>query len=361
MKKDYYAILGVSKGASADEIKKAFRKLAHQHHPDKEGGNEEKFKEANEAYQVLSDDEKRKKYDQFGADYDKYAGHNHGGASWEDYARQSGFGVDFDMGNLGDMFGDLFGFGRQSRGSAPGQGQNLQMEMIVDFKEAVFGAKKDIRFSRQISCTPCKGSGAEPGTSRRKCTMCDGKGQVVSVQRTIFGNVQAAATCSACKGQGTVIEKACKECHGNGTIKKEVSLTVSVPAGVDNGETIRLKGEGDAGQNGAPGGDLYIRLRVRDDKRFVREGAELYCSLPIKVTDSILGAKIPLETLDGNMDVTIPAGTKSGTRLRLANLGVPYLNRGGRGSLIVEVSVTPPKSVNKKQKELLEQLRKEGL
>ncbi len=362
--KDYYSTLGVAKSASQDEIKKAFRKLAHQHHPDKEGGDEAKFKEANEAYQVLSDEGKRKKYDQFGSDFDKHGG-GHGGFSWEDYARQSGFGfnngVEFDLGDLGEMFGDMFGFGGGRQSSRQSQGANLQLELTIEFREAAFGEKKDVRFSRQIVCTHCKGSGAESESARHTCTTCNGSGQVISVKRSIFGAMQTASPCTQCKGTGSIIEKPCKECHGDGRTRKEVTLSVSIPAGIDDGETIRLRGEGDAGQHGMPSGDLFIRMRVKSDRRFVRQGADLYCTVPLKVTDSILGASIPIETLDGTVDMKVPAGTKSGTQFRLANLGVHYLNKNGRGSLIAQVEVTPPKSLHKKQKELLEQLRKEGL
>ncbi|MBI4599337.1 molecular chaperone DnaJ [Candidatus Uhrbacteria bacterium] len=364
MKKDYYAILGVSTNATSDEIKKAFRKLAHQHHPDKEGGDATKFKEANEAYQVLSDDGKRKKYDQFGADFDKYGGGSHG-HSWEDYAQQSGFGfnngVEFDMSDLGEMFGDMFGFGGGRRSSQQSRGANLQLELAIDFREAAFGEKKDVRFSRQVSCVQCAGTGAEKGSPRPTCKPCNGSGQVVTIKRSIFGAMQTASPCAPCKGTGTIIEKSCKECHGEGRTRKDVMLSVSIPAGIDDGETIRLRGEGDTGQHGMPSGDLFIRMRVKPDKRFVRQGADLYCTVPLKITDSILGATIPIDTLDGEVDMKVPAGTKSGTQFRLANLGVHYLNKNGRGSLIAQVDVAPPKSLYKKQKELLEQLKKEGL
>lgn len=363
MKKDYYAILGVTKSASEDEIKKAFRKLAHQYHPDKQGGSEEKFKEANEAYQVLSDAEKRKKYDQFGADYDRYA--SHAGHSWEDFARQSGFGfnggVEFDLGDLGDMVGEMFGFGGRRHANRPSHGQHLQLEMTIDFREAVFGATKDVRITRQTVCGTCSGNGAEPGTAISQCSTCKGQGQVVGVKQTFLGNIQTAVPCSACSARGKKSEKLCKECRGVGNIRKESTLAVHIPAGIDNGETIRLSGQGDAGPSGTPPGDLYITMRVRQDKTFARDGAELYRTVPVRVTESILGATISVETLDGKVDLKVPPGTISGTRLRLANLGVPYLNRNGRGNLIVTVEVAPPRSLSKKQKELLEQLKKEGL
>lgn len=363
MKKDYYAILGVNKNASEDEIKKAFRKLAHQHHPDKQGGDEKKFKEANEAYQVLSDQEKRKKYDQFGDSFDQH-GAGGQGFSWEDYAQQSGFGANgnFDMGDLGEMFGDLFGFGGRGGGQQrQARGSNLQLEMTIDFREAVFGEKKDIRFARLHACSHCNGNGAEPGSNRHTCDTCKGSGQVMKVQRSIFGAMQTAAVCTTCHGTGSIIEKPCKECKGAGTTRKETTLSVSIPAGIDNGETIRLKGEGDAGPHGAPAGDLYLVMRVRPDKRFTRQGSELFLTIPIRVSDSVLGTTMSIETMDGKVDMKIPPGTQSGTNFRLANMGVHHLNRNGRGNLIVTVEVTPPKTLSKKQRELLEKLKEEGL
>lgn len=364
MKKDYYAILGVSKNASEDEIKKAFRKLAHQHHPDKEGGDEKKFKEANEAYQVLSDSEKRKKYDQFGADYDKYASHS--GHSWEDFARQSGFGfsgggVEFDLNDLGDMVGEMFGFGGRRRQGRASHGSHLQIELTIEFREAAFGVKKDIRITHHVVCARCSGNGAEPGTAIVSCTTCKGAGQVVTLKQTFLGSMQAATPCSACHASGKTAEKPCKECKGGGVVRKEEAVSVHVPAGIDHGETIRLQGQGDAGPSGTPPGDLYITLRVRSDAVFQRDGADLYRSVPVRVSESVLGATVAVETLDGKVDMKVPPGTLSGTKFRLANLGIPYLNRSGRGNLIVSVDVVPPKTLSKKQRDLLEQLKKEGI
>lgn len=361
MKKDYYAILGVTKGASEDEIKKAFRKLAHQYHPDKQSGDEKKFKEVNEAYQVLSDTAKRQKYDQFGADYDAHA--RGAGVSWEDFARQAGFGfnggVDFDLGDLGDMVGEMFGFGR--RGGHERHGSHVQIELTLEFREAVFGATKEVRVTRDILCPKCSGNGAEPGTPITTCSACKGAGQVVSIKQTFLGAVQTAAHCTVCSGQGKKAEKPCKECRGSGSVRKEERLAVHVPAGIDDGETLRLQAQGNAGPRGLPAGDLYVTLRVRHDKTFKRDGSDLYRTIAVSITDSILGAKIPIETLDGEVSMTIPPGTVSGTRFRLSDLGVPYVNRSGRGSIIVAVAVVPPKHLNKKQRELLEQLKKEGL
>ncbi|MEK7122386.1 MAG: molecular chaperone DnaJ [Patescibacteria group bacterium] len=361
MKKDYYLMLGVAKNASDDEIKKAFRKLAHQYHPDKQGGDEAKFKEVNEAYQVLSDSSKRQKYDQFGSDYDHHAG---AGTSWEDFARQSGFGfqggVDFDIGDLGDMVGEMFGFGRRG-GRAARHGAHLQIELTLEFREAVFGTTKEVRVTRNILCHKCSGNGAEPGTPIATCSSCKGSGQVVSIKQTFLGAVQTASVCTACRGQGKTAEKPCKECRGNGAVRKEEKLAIHIPAGIDNGETLRLQGQGHTGEHGSPAGDLYATVRVRPDKLFRRDGADLYRTTAMRMTDSVLGAKIPVETLDGEVEMTIPPGTVSGTRFRLADMGVPHVNRQGRGSLIVEAVVSPPRSLNKKQRELLEQLKKEGL
>lgn len=361
MKKDYYAILGVTKSASEDEIKKAFRKLAHQYHPDKQSGDEKKFKEVNEAYQVLSDTAKRQKYDQFGADYDAHARGR--GVSWEDFARQAGFGfnggVEFDLGDLGDMVGEMFGFGR--RGGHARHGSHVQIELTLEFREAVFGIKKEVRVTRDSQCPHCSGNGAEPGTPIKQCASCKGAGQVVTIKQTFLGAVQTAAPCTVCSGQGKKAEKPCRECRGGGSMRKEERLTVHIPAGIDDGETLRLHTQGNAGLHGLPAGDLYVTVRVRPDKTFKRDGADLYRTIAVSITDSILGAKIPIETLDGEVSMTIPPGTVSGTRFRLSDLGVPYVNRAGRGSIIVTAEVVPPKHVNKKQRELLEQLKKEGL
>lgn len=359
--KDFYEILGISKNASQDEIKKAFRHLAHQYHPDKGGGDEKKFKEINAAYQVLSDPERRTKYDEMGHTAFEQAAAGATGASWEDFVRQGGFGgMQFDFGDLGDVFGDLFGFGRQSR-TAQRSGRDIAVDVTLEFSEAVFGIKKDVRLYRTVTCSRCSGNGAEPGTKISQCQTCKGRGQVIGVQRTFLGNIQTAHTCSACHGTGSHIERPCSTCRGNGVEKKEETLRVTIPAGIDNGESLRLSGQGEAGGRGARAGDLYLTARVKKDKRFMREGADLTTHIPITVSQATLGAKVDVGTLDGTVCISIPSGTKHGTTLTLKNLGVPHLQKQGRGSLLVVVDVQIPTHLSKKSRDLFEQLQKEGL
>jgi molecular chaperone DnaJ len=358
--KDYYDVLGVSRTANEDEIKKAFRKLAHQYHPDKQGGDEKKFKEINEAYQTLSDTEKRKVYDQVGhAAYKQ--GSSGGGHSWGG----SGFGngVEFDMGDIGDIFGDFFGFGgsRQREGSRQKRGKDIAMDMTIEFKEAVFGAEKEVKLYKTSMCGTCHGNGAEPGTKISQCGTCKGSGQIASIQRTFLGNIQTATTCPQCHGTGSYIEKKCSECAGNGVTKKEERLSAKIPAGINNNETIRLTGMGEAGAHGAPAGDLYITMRVRQDKRFQREGDDILVTLPIRFTQAVLGDVISIETLDGKADLRIPPGTQSDAVFRMQGLGVPHLRKSGRGSIVVTVDIHTPKNLSRKQRDIIEQLKKEGI
>ncbi len=362
MSKDYYQTLGVSKNASADEIKKAFRKLAHQHHPDKKGGDDKHFKEINEAHQVLSDPDKRAKYDQFGPGFEQAGAQ---GASWQDFSGQGGFsgqGFQFDMGDLGDVFGEMFGFGggKQKR-SHTVRGSDLQIGIEIELRDAIFGTKKELRISKKSRCKHCSASGAEPGTKVTTCSTCNGTGQVVGTKRTILGVIQTATPCSACNGTGQHIEKKCKECRGEGRTQKDENLAVSIPAGIDDGGTLRLSGEGEAGVHGGSGGDLYVRVHVREDKKFHRQGADLITDLAVHYSQCVLGDTIPLETFDGRMEIKIPVGIQSGQLIRLAGLGVPYLHKKGRGDLLVRTTLITPKSVSRKQRELLEQLKKEGL
>ena len=364
MAKDYYEILGVSKSASQDEIKKAFRKAAHQHHPDKEGGDESKFKEANEAYQVLSDTQKRAQYDQFGHSAFQQGGFGGGGGfSWEDFARQQGQGgQQFDFGDLGDVFGEMFGMGG-SRGGASRvkRGDDLGIEVTVDFKEAVFGVNKDVAIQHEVVCDHCKGSRGEPDTKINTCTTCNGSGQVIQMQRSFFGNVQTRAACPTCSGTGKIPEKPCKECHGNGITRKRDTLAVNIPAGIDDRERIRLSGRGDVGRNGGPAGDLYITVRVRGDKRFERDGFTLYADLSVTFSQAALGDKVDFETLDGKVTLSVPPGTQSGEMLRLKGLGVTHLQKTTRGDLLVKIIVKTPERLSRSQRELFEKLKNEGL
>lgn len=351
MSKDYYKVLGVEKNASAEEIKKAFRALAHQHHPDKAGGNEAKFKEINEAYQVLGDQEKRQRYDQFGsAAFDGAQGFPGGGFSG---FSQGGVNFDFgDIGDLGEMFGNAFGFGGGRR-RGPAKGRDLQIDLILSFEESVFGISKDITFNKTENCARCGGVGAEPGSKMKKCDECKGAGYQVRIQRTILGAIQSKTECSACAGAGETPEKICNECRGSGLQKNKKTLSVDVPAGVEDGNSLRLYGQGEAIKGGQTG-DLYVRLHVRDDNRFVRDGFDIRSEAAIGFTMAALGGTVDIETVDGKVELKIPAGTQSHTEFRLHGKGVG--NRRGRGDHIVTVRVLTPKNLSRQQKEFLEKL-----
>lgn len=366
--KDYYKILGVEKSASQDEIKKAFRKLAHKLHPDKPGGDEEKFKEVNEAYQVLGDETKRKQFDQFGSTFDQQGGFG-GGAGWEDFMRAArgggGFGgqnANFDFGNidLGDLFGDMFGFGGgRSRGRGRQGGKDIQVDVKLTFREAVFGTDKEIKLHKENTCDVCSGNGAEPGTEIKTCSECNGQGQVRRVQQTILGAMQTAVLCPTCHGQGKIPTKKCKHCGGDGRVKSESVYTVKIPAGIDNGEAIRLSGKGESGGAFGESGDLFIRVHVEEEKGFEREGFDIYTEAIIDYPLAVLGGTTEIDTLDGKKKLTIPEGTHSHQKFRLRGLGVPYLQRSGRGDQYINVIVDVPKKVSKKAKKLLEELREE--
>lgn len=356
-------ILGISRGASDDDIKKAFRRLAHQYHPDKQGGNEAKFKEINEAYQVLSDSTKRQQYDQYGRVFDGASGAG-GGFSWEDAMRQGGFssGSWNVEGDLGDMLGDLFGFGsaRSSR-SRERKGSDIAMDITIEFREAVKGAQREISYARIASCRECNGTRAAKGSSISNCSSCHGTGAVKQVRQTILGHMQTSASCSACHATGKKIEKSCPQCSGTGVHRVHEKLTVTIPAGIDNGNTIRLKGQGESVAYGSTVGDLYLSVRVKGDKRFSRDGMDIRMTHNISLSQATLGDRIELDTLDGRVAMTISSGTQSGTVLTLKNLGMPMLNKQGRGNLLVTIHIEIPQKLTKKQKELFEQLRKEGL
>lgn len=349
MSKDYYKILDIEKGASKDEIKKAFRKKAHQYHPDKEGGDEAKFKEVNEAYQVLSDDQKRAQYDQFGSGAFNGAGGFGGGQGF------GGFQGGMNFEDLGDMFGDMFGFGGGSRGHGrQARGNDIQVDVQLTFKESVFGAEKDVQVSKNSTCERCGGNGAEPGTQLKTCDDCNGSGTKVTVQRTILGAMQSRTVCTSCHGQGEIPEQACTTCHGDGVEYKKRTLRISIPAGVETGMRIRVRGEGEAiGAAGMPG-DLYVMVHVTSDKRFRREGEKIYSQVDIGFTQAALGDEIQVDTVDGKVKLKIPAGTQAGNKLRIRGKGV-QTNRG-RGDHIVIVNVETPKKLSREQKKLLKDL-----
>ena len=350
-KRDCYEILGISKSATDDEIKKAYRRMAKQYHPDANPGNkeaEDKFKEVNEAYSILSDPDKKSNYDRFGyAGIDPSAGGGGFGG---------GFSGSFDMGDIFDMFGGMFGGGsRGSRANAPMQGDDVGVRVTIDFNEAVFGCKKDVTFNRTEHCSECGGSGAAKGTSPRTCRKCGGRGMINVQKRTPFGMMQSTVACDECGGRGRIIQTPCKECRGNGQVRKSKTLEVNIPAGIDNGQRIALHGQGDCGINGGPAGDLIIQVAVRRHEFFVRDGFDLHLELPITFAQAALGAKITIPTPDGSGELTIPEGTQSGTTFSVKGKGVPRVNGRGRGDLLVTVSVETPKGLSKKQKELLEE------
>jgi molecular chaperone DnaJ len=346
--RDYYDILGVGRNANDDEIKGAFRKLARQYHPDvnKESDSEEKFKEINEAYGVLSDSDKRARYDRFGKE-----GLGGMGGGFHDYT------VDFN-----DIFEDLFrGFGFSPGGSgrsrrSPRRGRDLQMQITLTFEESVFGVEKEFEFTREEMCSTCGGNGAEPGTSPVKCSTCNGQGEVRTVRQTFLGQMMQAATCPTCNGRGETVASPCKMCHGKGLERKKVKKKVQIPAGVDMGTQIRLAGEGDPGENGGPNGSVYLILDVQPHKFFKRRENDIILNLDINVAQAVLGAEISVPTIDGDQKLKIPAGTQPGKVFHLRNKGVPFVRRNGRGDQLVLVNVAIPNKLTKEQRELFEKL-----
>lgn len=367
MAKDYYNILGVSKGATADEIKKAFRKLAHQHHPDKEGGDVEKFKEINEAYQVLSDEQKRKAYDQFGEAgvNGNGAGFGAGGFSWSDFARQAGFGdgnfqggANFD---LGDIFSEFFGGGARQGGARRGRarGADIHMDVDITFEEAAFGVKKNIELYKSTTCSTCNGNGAKPGTPIKTCARCQGQGVVDHVQRTVLGMVHTQTQCPECHGEGKTAEVKCETCRGTGSEKRNVKIEAQIPAGIGDQQTLRLNNQGEAGERGAMPGDLYITLRVGKPKyNWIRQEDDVLAPVELPFTTLVFGGKITVPTLDGEFVVKVPAGTEAGKILRLKGKGFSHLQSTGRGDHLVEVRVKVPKHLGGKEKKLLKDLHK---
>ena len=359
-KRDYYEVLGVSKSADEKEIKKAYRKLAMQYHPDRNPDNkeaEEKFKEINEAYEVLSDETKRRNYDQFG----------HEGVNGQGFGGQ-GFGGGFSGGGFEDIFGDIFGdmfgggfggSGRQRR-RGPERGADIRQNITIDFEEAAFGKKVSIKINRSEECDKCHGSGSKPGTSKKTCPTCNGSGEVRTVQRTPFGNIASSRPCSACGGEGEIIESPCDKCHGTGSTRKVKTIEVDVPAGIDDGQMIKLSGQGEVGTKGGPRGDLYIVVNIRNHSLFTREGYDIYLEMPVSFSQVALGGEIEVPTLDGKVVYNVPAGTQTGTVFRLREKGIKKLRGNSRGDQYVKVVVETPKHLTDRQKELLRELAKES-
>ena len=352
-KRDYYETLGINKGAGADEIKKAYRQMAKKYHPDMNPGNaeaEQMFKEVNEAYAVLSDPEKKSQYDQFGhAAFDQASGFGGGGGF-------GGFGG-FDMGDIFSNFfgGGGFGGGSQSRANAPRDGDDVAVRVILTFEEAVFGCQKDVTFARVQRCDDCTGTGAKKGTSAEKCTKCGGRGTVTIQQRTAFGMMQSQRSCPDCGGSGKIIKTPCENCRGKGYVRVNKKLGITIPEGIDDGQRIALRGQGDEGRNGGAAGDLIVQVSVRPHPIFERDGTDIYCEVPITFAEAALGAKIKIPTLDGEMEYTIPEGTQTGTMFTLRQKGIKSLNSSARGNLYVKVVVETPKGLNDEQKKILRQ------
>ena len=351
-KRDYYEVLGVSRGASEDEIKKAYKKMARKYHPDLNPGDktaEEKFKEVNEAYEVLSDADKKARYDQYG-----HAGvdPNFGAGGFG-----GGFEGSFDFGDLGDIFGSFFGGGfgggRRTNPNAPQRGESIRMSIAISFEEAAFGCEKAVTVERYETCDTCHGNGCAPGTSPEVCPDCHGTGTVQVRRQTPMGVFATSSPCPKCGGKGRIIHQPCKDCRGSGMVRKKKTIQASIPAGIDNGQTISIRGQGNAGKNGGPAGDLLITITVRPHELFRREGTSVLCEAPITFTQAVLGAELEIPTIDGKVKYTLPEGTQSGTTFRLKGKGIPSINGRGRGDQYVTVYIETPKNLNKEQKEAL--------
>lgn len=358
---DYYSTLGVARTASQDEIKKAFRKLAHTYHPDKGTGDEKKFKEINEAYQVLSNKEKRARYDQTGQDYHSQgqgggpgAGQGFGGFDFSGF--NNGQGFDFGGSGFEDVFSDLFGGRMGGRGRARA-GADIQVDVELSFEEMVRGAKREVTLRKMSECETCRGTGGQPGSKESTCSQCQGAGQVRRTVQSIFGMMQQVVVCDHCQGRGKTYAEQCQTCHGAGRAQKEDSLSIDIPAGIQDGQTLSVPGHGAAGEAGSHPGDLYVNVHVRPHASLARRGDDIVSQYPMSYTEATLGAKVSILTMEGEVVMKIPAGTQPGEVFRIKGKGVPHLNRYGRGDHLVSVSLAVPKKLSSEEKRLIEALR----
>ncbi len=365
-KRDYYEVLGVEKTATEEELKKAYRKLAKKYHPDANPDNkkeaEVKFKEVNEAYENLSDPQKRKMYDQFGFNGPQGFGGGQGPFGQGGYySYAGGFDGFSDFGDLGDIFSSFFGGGRASsrRNNGPRKGADLNLNIEITFEEAFLGVEKEITINRNETCNTCNGTGAKPGTSVTKCSVCNGTGQVRQVQTTILGQMQTTRTCSNCHGTGEVIKEPCDTCRGKGTVRKQPKIKVKIPAGIDDNQTVVLRGEGEPGEKGGPKGDLYITVRIKKHNIYTRKGVNIFCEVPITITQATLGAELEIPMVDGTKEkYRIPEATQTGTKFTIRNKGFKSLNSSVIGDFIFTVIIQTPKRLTSEQRELLEKLAK---
>ncbi len=372
MPQDYYKILGVSRDASNTEIKKAFHRLAHKYHPDK-GGDEKEFQKLNEAYQVLSDKQKRSQYDQFGTTFEGmgqtgFGGQNAGfdfGSFWQQAQSQGGgAGQGFGFENLGDIFEEFFNTGGRRGGREDTmRGNDIQLDIEIGLEEALSSQEKHFSIYKYEKCSRCQGTGAEPGTAMRECSTCRGEGQVQQMKKTIFGTITHSTVCPACNGLGKLPEKPCNVCKGQGRIKKEEKIDVTIPAGLDSGQVLKFREKGDAGQKGSESGDLYVRVFVKKHPVFERQGDDLYAMANVNFSQIALGDEVEIPGLEKNKKIflKVPAGTESGKVFRISKKGIPHFSSYGRGDLYIKINVAAPKHLTKKQKELLNKLREEGL
>ena len=360
MSKDYYETLGVNKGASKEEIKKAFYKLAHKYHPDKKEGNEARFKQVNEAYQVLSDDAKRSKYDQYGSGFESAQQGGFGGFGGTDFSGGfQGANVDFDFGNLNDIFSDFFGGGMSGGRRETRRGRDISTEIQISFYDSIFGTNRKVLITKTSNCLACHGSGAKTGSKIETCKICNGQGKIRESKRTIFGNIANTKICEVCLGAGEVPKEICETCKGKGVLRREEEVSIVIPAGIRDGEMIRMTGYGEAISKGTTG-DLYIKINVASHNVFKRDGNDLVMSLNLKISDALLGTEYPIQTLDGEIKVTIPEGVAINEILRVRGKGVP-ISKNKRGDLLIKLNIKLPGKLSRKSREIVEELKKEGI